>query len=87
MAAYSNDALRLPASLINDVRSAAARDGVSINGFVVQAVAEKVAGLQARGAFGGWSGRLPALASIAGEGWRYRDNAARGENGSRFAGR
>jgi hypothetical protein len=32
-----------------DVRAAAEQDGVSLNGFIVQAVAEKVAALRARG--------------------------------------
>lgn len=49
MATYSNYALRVPASLMEDLRSAAERDGVSMNGFIVQAVAEKVAALRARG--------------------------------------
>lgn len=48
MATYSNYALRVPASLMEDLRSAAERDGVSMNGFIVQAVAEKVAALRAR---------------------------------------
>jgi len=34
---------------MDDLRSAADRDGVSMNGFIVQAVAEKVAALRARG--------------------------------------
>lgn len=49
MATYSNYALRVPASLMDDLRSAADRDGVSMNGFIVQAVAEKVAALRALG--------------------------------------
>jgi uncharacterized protein (DUF1778 family) len=49
MAAYSNYALRVPASLMEDLRAAADLDGVSMNGFIVQAVAEKVAALHARG--------------------------------------
>jgi hypothetical protein len=32
-----------------DLRAAAERDGVSMNGFIVQAVAEKVTALRARG--------------------------------------
>jgi len=52
MAPYSNYALRLPASLMSDLRTAAERDGVSMNGFIVQAVAEKVAALRARGLLG-----------------------------------
>lgn len=49
MASSSNYALRLPASLMSDVRVAAERDGVSINAFLVQAAAEKIAVLRARG--------------------------------------
>jgi hypothetical protein len=49
MAAYSNYALRVPASLMEDLRTAADSDGVSMNGFIVQAIAEKIAALRARG--------------------------------------
>ena len=49
MAAYGNYALRVPASLMEDLRVAAESDGVSMNGFIVQAVAEKIAALRARG--------------------------------------
>jgi hypothetical protein len=49
MATYSNYALRVPSSLMADLRAAAERDGVSMNGFIIQAVAEKVAVLRARG--------------------------------------
>ena len=49
MAANSNYALRVPSSLMTDVRMAAEGDGVSMNSFIVQAVAEKVAILRARG--------------------------------------
>jgi uncharacterized protein (DUF1778 family) len=49
MATYGNYALRVPASLMEDLRAAAESDGVSMNGFIVQAVAEKVAALRARG--------------------------------------
>ena len=52
MAAYNNYALRIPASLMVDLRLAAESDGVSMNGFIVQAVAEKVAALRARGLLG-----------------------------------
>ena len=48
MAAYSNYALRVPSSLMEDLRLAAERDGVSMNGFIIQAVAEKIAALRAR---------------------------------------
>ena len=52
MATNGNYALRLPESLMTDLRTAAERDGVSMNGFIVQAVAEKVAVLRARGLLG-----------------------------------
>jgi len=40
---------------MNDLRNAADADGVSMNGFIVQAVAEKVAVLRARGLLGALS--------------------------------
>ncbi|HVC78993.1 MAG TPA: toxin-antitoxin system HicB family antitoxin [Chloroflexota bacterium] len=49
MATVSNFALRVPPSLMEDVRSLAAQDAVSVNQFLIQAAAEKVAGLKARG--------------------------------------
>lgn len=49
MATVSNFALRLPPSLLEDVKALAARDAVSVNQFLVQAAAEKVAVLKARG--------------------------------------
>ena len=49
MATYSNYALRVPASLMVDVRDASERDGVSINQFIIQSVAEKIAILRDRG--------------------------------------
>ena len=49
MATVSNFALRLPPSLMEDVKVLAAQDAVSVNQFVVQATAEKVAALKARG--------------------------------------
>jgi len=49
MATVSNFALRLPPSLMEDVKALAAQDAVSVNQFVVQATAEKVATLKARG--------------------------------------
>lgn len=49
MATISNFALRLPPSLMEDVKALAAQDAVSVNQFVVQATAEKVATLKARG--------------------------------------
>ncbi len=49
MATISNFALRLPPSLMEDVKAIAALDQISINQFVVQAVAERVAMLRERG--------------------------------------
>ncbi len=49
MASVSNFALRLPPSLMEDVKAISSRDLVSVNQFVVQAVAERVAMLRERG--------------------------------------
>ena len=49
MASISNFALRLPPSLMEDAKAIAAADSVSVNQFIVQAVAEKVATLRDRG--------------------------------------
>jgi len=49
MASISNFALRLPPSLMEDVKAAAEKDAVSVNQFLVQAAAEKIATLKARG--------------------------------------
>ncbi len=49
MATNGNYALRLPSSLMSDVRIASEIDGTSINAFLVQAVAEKIAVYRARG--------------------------------------
>ena len=49
MATTSSFALRIPSSLMGDVEALAAGDAVSVNQFLVQAVAEKVATLKARG--------------------------------------
>lgn len=49
MASISNFALRLPPSLMEDVKAIAASDDVSVNQFIVQAVAERVAVLRDRG--------------------------------------
>lgn len=49
MATVSNFALRIPPSLMEDVKTMAAQDAVSVNQFLVQAAAEKVATLKARG--------------------------------------
>jgi hypothetical protein len=48
MASISNFALRLPPSLMEEVKAFAAQDSISVNQFVVQAAAEKVAALKAR---------------------------------------
>ena len=49
MATISNFALRIPPSLMEDVKKMAKQDSVSVNQFLVQAAAEKVAALQERG--------------------------------------
>jgi hypothetical protein len=49
MASVSNFALRLPLSLMEDVKAIAAHDQVSVNQFIVQAVAERAALLRDRG--------------------------------------
>lgn len=49
MATISNFALRLPPSLIDDVKTLAAQDAVSVNQFLVQTAAEKAATLKVRG--------------------------------------
>lgn len=49
MASVSNFALRLPPSLMKDVKALAEQDDVSVNQFLVQAAVEKVASLKARG--------------------------------------
>jgi hypothetical protein len=49
MASISNFALRLPPSLMVDVKAIADHDLMSINQFIVLAVAERVARLQDRG--------------------------------------
>ncbi len=48
MATLSNFALRIPPSLMADVKLLATEDALSINQFLVQAAAEKVAALKAR---------------------------------------
>ena len=57
MASVSNFALRLPPSLMEDVKALSALDSVSINQFVVQAVAERVAMLRDRGYLAGRAAR------------------------------
>ena len=49
MATVSNFALRIPPSLMEDVKALATQDAMSVNQFLVQAAAEKVATLKARG--------------------------------------
>ena len=49
MTTISSFALRIPASLMEDVKALATQDAVSVNQFLVQATAEKVATLRARG--------------------------------------
>ncbi len=52
MASNFHYLLRIPASLMTDLRAASEIDDVTINGFVIQAVAEKIAVLRARGLLG-----------------------------------
>ena len=47
MTTVGNFTLRIPASLMEDVKALAAQDAVSVNQFLVQAAAEKVAGEKA----------------------------------------
>ena len=49
MVTIINFALRIPASLMKDVKALATRDAVSVNQFLVQAVAERVATSKAHG--------------------------------------
>ena len=49
MATTSNFMLRIPSSLMEDVEVLATQDAVSVNQFLTQAVAERVATLKARG--------------------------------------
>ena len=49
MAATSNFALRIPPSLMEDVKALANQDAVSVNQFLVHAAAEKVVTLKVRG--------------------------------------
>ena len=48
MAITHSFALRIPASLMKDVEALATQNAVSVNQFLVQAAAEKVAALKAR---------------------------------------
>ena len=57
MATVSNFALRIPPSLMEDVKALATQDAVSVNQFLVQAAAEKVAALKARGYLAGHAAR------------------------------
>jgi uncharacterized protein (DUF1778 family) len=74
MATQSNYALRVPPSLMEEVRVAAVRDGQSLNSFIVQALAEKVASLRTRGLLNDMSpeDQRAWLASRAGRGDRTR---------------
>ena len=49
MAITNSFALRIPASLMKDVEALATQNAMSVNQFLVQAAAEKVATLKARG--------------------------------------
>ena len=49
MATYSTYALRIPSSSMDDLRIASMRDSTSMDGLILQPVAEMMAGLRARG--------------------------------------
>jgi hypothetical protein len=51
MATISNYALRIPPSLMEEVRDLAKQDDTSVNQFIVLAVAERVGALKARAYF------------------------------------
>lgn len=53
MAANGNYALRVPTTMTEDLWLASFREGVSVNTFIVQALAEKIAVLRERGMLGG----------------------------------
>ena len=57
MASVSNFALRIPPSLMEDLKALATEDAVSLNQFLIQAAAEKVATLKARGYLAARAGR------------------------------
>ncbi len=73
MATISNFALRIPPYLMEDVKALATKDAISVNQFLVQAAAEKVATLKALGylsdrasrAAPGDMGRILAMAGSA----------------------
>lgn len=51
MATVSNFALRIPPSLMEEIKERAAKDEMSANQFIVTAVAEKLAAMRARDYF------------------------------------
>ena len=82
MATYSNYALRVPASLMEDLRSAAERDGVSMNGFIVQAVARRSRRCGHAGCCGRWASRAVRVSGGPG-----RRHASRPDGGAAGQGR
>jgi hypothetical protein len=54
VATDSHFALRIPSSLMEDVKALAGQDAISVNQFLVQAAAEKVAALKARSGPNAW---------------------------------
>jgi len=76
MATISNFALRLPSSLMEEVKVLATQDAVSVNQFLVQAAAEKVAILKARGYSAEQTGRSVEadLESVLANRYNYLDS-------------
>ncbi len=62
MAAVTGYALRLPASIMDEVKALAEAEGTSINQFIVVAVARRVAELKAMGYFEERAGRADPAA-------------------------
>ncbi len=64
MAAVSNYALRLPASLKKAVEELAREDGTTLNQFIVSAVAEKLSALKTADYFTGRAARADVEAAL-----------------------
>jgi len=89
MAATSNYALRLPASLKRAVEAVAREDGTTLNQFIVSAVAEKLSALKTadyfaeRAARGDVDAALRILSRPGGESPRSGDEIPSGYRGAR----
>jgi hypothetical protein len=87
MAATSNYALRLPASLKKAVEAVAREDGTTLNQFIVSAVAEKLSALKTADYFTGRAARgdvdaaLRILSRPGGEPPRPGDELSQGHRG------